>query len=568
MPVDIITHSVGPDAKGSALTVLEMDNNLINLNNTLNEIEAIVDTFESDASSNYEPLLWTRPSDYLELDEFDTSLEKIQMLLAIYDTGSTTGNAIAFNLEITNGYKVDWGDGTTHENFNSGITAEHYYDYNNANLVGTETNDGFRQVIITITPQDLTKKFSKFGGSWGNLFVAHSKNINWYYPVISLNISCNGPIAAYGASVQTMVSLKEIRISLPNMTNTYWDDLSLLIDCVSLQNINYIDVSSVTSAYYMMYGCDSLMYMPTLNIPNAQNLEYLFSSWQIRKVENVICPNADRLDWACSGSYKLKYAKFETSEKATTMWGMFNGCEALEKVPYMITSNVTNMRSLYFQCYFNLKEVPQLDTSSVIYADYMHALNYQLESIPEYNFTNALYRFDYALQQCWKIKEVPVFDVTNVTYSTSGLNGTLRNCYSLRTAPDWNLSNVTDSYGMFASCSTLVSAPTYDLSLNNDGGMIFYQGCDSLLEIPAFDLSASTQANFQNMYALQRSRVTGLSVSHTYINCNLSATALDEIFTNLPIVTGKTITVTNNPGSATCTPSIAQAKGWTVVGAG
>jgi hypothetical protein len=45
----------------------------------------------------------------------------------------------------------------------------------------------------------------------------------------------------------------------------------------------------------------------------------------------------------------------------------------------------------------------------------------------------------------------------------------------------------------------------------------------------------------------------------------LSAATLNAIFTALPTVTAKTINVAGNPGSATCTTSIATLKGWTVV---
>jgi hypothetical protein len=49
-------------------------------------------------------------------------------------------------------------------------------------------------------------------------------------------------------------------------------------------------------------------------------------------------------------------------------------------------------------------------------------------------------------------------------------------------------------------------------------------------------------------------------------SCKLSATALNEIYTNLPTVTSQTITVTGNYGTATDDPTIATAKGWTVTG--
>lgn len=44
----------------------------------------------------------------------------------------------------------------------------------------------------------------------------------------------------------------------------------------------------------------------------------------------------------------------------------------------------------------------------------------------------------------------------------------------------------------------------------------------------------------------------------------LSASEINRIFTALPTVSGRTIQVSGNPGYATCTPSIATAKGWTV----
>jgi hypothetical protein len=51
-----------------------------------------------------------------------------------------------------------------------------------------------------------------------------------------------------------------------------------------------------------------------------------------------------------------------------------------------------------------------------------------------------------------------------------------------------------------------------------------------------------------------------------YNSCNLSATALNDIYTALPTVSAKTITITGNWGAATDNPAIATAKGWTVTG--
>ena len=56
---------------------------------------------------------------------------------------------------------------------------------------------------------------------------------------------------------------------------------------------------------------------------------------------------------------------------------------------------------------------------------------------------------------------------------------------------------------------------------------------------------------------------TGSQIILNYLN--LSAAEINRIFTALPTVTGKTIGVNLCTGSATCTPAIATAKGWTVV---
>lgn len=60
------------------------------------------------------------------------------------------------------------------------------------------------------------------------------------------------------------------------------------------------------------------------------------------------------------------------------------------------------------------------------------------------------------------------------------------------------------------------------------------------------------------------STATGVTAI-TITDCNMSASALNTLFGDLPTVTSKTITVHGNPGAATCTTSIATGKGWTVV---
>jgi hypothetical protein len=60
--------------------------------------------------------------------------------------------------------------------------------------------------------------------------------------------------------------------------------------------------------------------------------------------------------------------------------------------------------------------------------------------------------------------------------------------------------------------------------------------------------------------------ITGITVSFSVLNLNLSATALNTLFTGLPTVTGSpSVTITGCPGAATCDTSILTAKGWTAI---
>ena len=95
-----------------------------------------------------------------------------------------------------------------------------------------------------------------------------------------------------------------------------------------------------------------------------------------------------------------------------------------------------------------------------------------------------------------------------------------------------------------------------------------FNSCYSLQAVPLFNTQAVTNMSymFATCPSLSRIAATGFKYTFSVANCKLSAAALDEIYTNLPTVTGQTITVTGNWGAATDNPSIATAKGWTVTG--
>ena len=98
-----------------------------------------------------------------------------------------------------------------------------------------------------------------------------------------------------------------------------------------------------------------------------------------------------------------------------------------------------------------------------------------------------------------------------------------------------------------------------------------FQNCTTRrLVFSAIPAQPSSMANnggcFSGMENLEEMIVPGLQNGFTIAGSNMSATALDAMFTSLGTANGsQTITVTGNPGAATCTTSIATNKGFTVV---
>lgn len=96
-----------------------------------------------------------------------------------------------------------------------------------------------------------------------------------------------------------------------------------------------------------------------------------------------------------------------------------------------------------------------------------------------------------------------------------------------------------------------------------------FLSCYSLQTVPALNTAAGTNFTnmFQNCYSLQQSDITGTKYTISYASANLSAAALNNIYTKLGTAAGaQTITVTSNWGTAGDDPTIATAKGWTVAG--
>jgi hypothetical protein len=138
-------------------------------------------------------------------------------------------------------------------------------------------------------------------------------------------------------------------------------------------------------------------------------------------------------------------------------------------------------------------------------------------------------------------------------------------CHALYQIPNWDFSLGTNYY-RFAYGSKIsrfnITAATAPTNLKE-----VFRNASFLQQIDTFDWSAVTDTTngFVNLSNLRRVIGCECPVNISFSNAYaLQAAEIDEIFTDLPTVSGKTITVTGTAGASTCTPSIAQAKGWAV----
>lgn len=178
----------------------------------------------------------------------------------------------------------------------------------------------------------------------------------------------------------------------------------------------------------------------------------------------------------------------------------------------------------------------------------------------------------YAFNNCYSLTYM-TFPAGSLQSSLTSISAAFFGCANLKRVvwPDDSLGSVTNASNLFTGCNSLTYAyfPNGALvSVTNISTM--FSTCSALtwVRFASGSLGSVTSATspFNACNALRRIENFGCPITVSLQDCNLGPAELDEIYTALPSVTSKTITVTGNWGISGDTPSIATAKGWTVTG--
>jgi surface protein len=367
---------------------------------------------------------------------------------------------------------------------------------------------------------------------------------------------------SFNGIFQNLLSLQNVEIA--STITTVTDMRGMFSGCINLQTVPLFDTASVINMSNMFNGCRSLQAVPLLNTAVVTDLNSMFLNCSaLQTVPLFNLASVTNMSSMFSGCSSLQAVPLFNTASVTSMNSTFLSCNSLQTVPLFNTPLLNSMTNTFQNC-FSLQTVPLFNTASVTTMANMFDSCSSLQTVPLFN-TAIVSNMSNMFTNCFSLETVPLFNTASVT----NIGSTFRACSNLQTVPLFNTSSVTNFSGTFQNCVSLQTIPLFNTALVTTMSFLF-SGCTNLQEVPALVTTAVTSGNFASMFpncnSLARIQAKDFKFTFSVASCKLSATALDEIYTNLPIAVGQTITVTGNYGTATDNPAIATAKGWTVTG--
>ena len=244
-----------------------------------------------------------------------------------------------------------------------------------------------------------------------------------------------------------------------------------------------------------------------------------------------ILPSCSNYTNLCNGCYNLAYIKFPTTSYA----------------------NLSIATTLY-----NASNLRELKFNNFTVSSHTSAF-YNLISCISFDFTGCTFTFTSA---------------ASMFYMSS-------NAYEI-TLP--NMLSVTDANSMFANSSVCkinnlenLGSRTTDVNFTNfssrpTNGYPVPQNKEyhiyariSRIDIKGVDANNKNGAEVVRLYNAASSGFGGTSPQIDVSYTKMSASALNDLFGDLPVMSGKTIKITGALGAGSCNTSIATSKGWTVI---
>ncbi len=474
---------------------------------------------------------WQPPSDWINIDNVvdgNINLLVSDTTLATYAFACTTD---------TGQYSINWGDGTTtlHD---SATKAEHTYTVG----TGQSCSRGYTTFKIVISP--VGGNLLTFKVDFHSLaFQSQEHGILWCVCGATHLISLAN---AFYNTVGGYVACKKLEAFKCAYTMPAVTDVSYMFQsCYSLQSIDISGMTALTSAGYMLNGCYSLRSIDISGMTALTDASYMFYS----------CHSLQSID--ISGMTAL-----------TSVTNMLNGCCSLQNVNIGNLLVLTSASYMFQNCY-SLQSIDISGMTALTSASHMFDGCCSLQNVNIGNLlvlTSASYMF----QNCYSLQSIDISGMTALTSAGYMLNG----CYSLRSIDISGMTALTEASYMFQSCYSLQIVLSTNLGLN--ATLTNAYNCFSTeqlknVSLPNAKLTAITVKGYSGK--LNKLETLTYHVDSTFSGTSpqidiryntLTAEQLNTIFTALPTLPGKFISITGCTGASTCDTSIATSKGWTV----
>jgi hypothetical protein len=263
---------------------------------------------------------YQRPYDWLAMPVLTTADNKFVGLHAVFPDA----NYVA--LSAAGAYTVDWGDGTV-ENIATGVTAQHEYNYATYDASNTTLcTRGYKQAIVTVTPQ-AGQSFTSLNLQFRNSAMTATYSTGW----LDLAIS--------GAALTTLVigALSSVvthsLLEVAHIVKNSCADLSYLFSTAySLQSVQ-VDSSSATTLASMFSACGSLRKAPVLDTSKCLTFTSLFS--------------------ACTALINIP--TYSTA-LGTNFSGMFQNARVIALLPALDLTSATNLTNSVASAY-NISDI-------------------------------------------------------------------------------------------------------------------------------------------------------------------------------------------------------------------
>ena len=481
---------------------------------------------------------YVRPTDWIDI----STITDGNINLLVNDTTLAT-YAFVCTTSAGGTYHVDWGDGTSGD-FASGATAQHTYTVG----AGQACNRGYTTFKIVISPS-ASNNLTQFYITSHSLATQNQEHgYLWCVWAARYVTSMNYAFSRNVATPQVFCKQLEIFKYVGTHAQANLTATNALVLCTRLQSVDIKGMVTLTDATNMFQQC------------------FLLKSIDISTLTSLTTANA--MFYTCVLLQTITFGNM-TALLDTTQ--MFCGCNSLQDIDISKLTAITIANQMFASCY-GLKTItvgtkPSLSNATYMFSGCRNLLAIDISGLT--GITDATQMFN----SCYLLQSV-TFGSLSSLITTSQM---FQNCFSLKSININTMTAVTTATGMFQFCYGLqsVTSTNFSSAAASLSAVNMFMYCEQLININLSNAKLTTFGAYGSSGYLDKlqtfvcSSLSTFSGSSYHINltyCTLTAAQLNTIFTSLPTVTSKTIAITGCTGAASCTRTIATAKGWTVTG--